>query len=65
MAMTCINLARECDGCGACFKEPETIGRCAACGQSVLADDDRYDIDGEIIHLDCLSDWARKYRVEV
>lgn len=63
MAMTCKNMAAECVGCGACFTEPKPIGRCAACKCSILADEDHYDIEGELVHWDCLSDWARKYRV--
>ena len=65
MAMICKNGARECDGCGSCFTDPKPIGRCAACREPVYGDDDHYDIDGELVHWDCLSDWARKYKVVV
>lgn len=34
---------------------------CPVCGEPVMEWDDRYDIDGEIIHDDCLYAWAEKF----
>lgn len=63
--MLCVKGGRECDGCMRCQVEPETVVKCAQCGEDIYADEDRYEIDGEIIHEDCLRDWAEKYRVRV
>lgn len=64
MAMTCTNGTRECDGCMECHPEPVVIGECAACGDDIHADEDRYYLpDGEMIHEDCLHDWAKQFRV--
>lgn len=43
----------------------EVIGKCEHCGDNIYADEDYYDIEGEIIHEDCLREWAEKYRVIV
>lgn len=43
----------------------EVIGKCEHCGDDIYADEDYYDIEGEIIHEDCLREWAEKYRVIV
>ena len=63
MAMICKSGARECDGCMSCQPEPEIIGECAACGDLIYACDDVYDIEGDLVHEECLFDWAEKYRV--
>lgn len=35
---------------------------CAVCGEPVYWDDERYELcDGDVIHIDCLEDWAKKY----
>ena len=34
---------------------------CPVCREPVMEWDDRYDIDGEIIHEDCLYAWAEKF----
>ena len=64
MAMACVNGARECDGCGRCWEtgHGETVGTCPQCGQAVLSCNDRYELpDGEIVHDDCLADYAREH----
>lgn len=43
--------------------EPSVIGKCEHCGDYIYADEDYYDIEGEIIHEDCLREWAEKYLV--
>lgn len=63
MAMICKTGTAECDGCGACFIDPKPIGRCAACKRSILASEDHYDIDDDLIHEDCLTDWAKPHLV--
>ena len=63
MAMICKTGTAECDGCGACFVDPKPIGRCAACKCSILASEDHYDIDGDLLHEDCLTDWAKPHLV--
>lgn len=62
MAMICKTGARECDGCMACHTDPEPIGRCSACDEPIFPDDERYNIEGELIHEDCLSVWAEPYK---
>ena len=63
MAMICRNGARECDGCMACYPEPEIVGKCDGCGDEIHSDEDYFDINGELIHEDCLYSWAERYRV--
>ena len=63
MAMTCVTLGRECDGCMNCEKAAEVVGTCAACGDEIYEDDDRYEIYGELVHEDCLREWAEGFRV--
>lgn len=62
MGMICINGARECNGCMACHKDPTPIGECVVCGDGITICDDYYDIDGDLIHDDCLHEWAKQYR---
>jgi hypothetical protein len=40
---------------------PEVIGKCY-CGEDILSNEDYYDIDGELIHEDCLREWAEQFR---
>ena len=64
MSYACkMNSAYECDGCGKCSGEPKIVGECAVCGDLIYDYDERYDIEGELIHVDCLTDWAKKYEV--
>ena len=62
MSLLCVKGGRECDGCMRCQVEPETVGKCW-CGSFIHADEQYYEIDGELIEEDCLRDWAEKYRV--
>lgn len=43
--------------------EGEVVGKCAHCGEAVRDTHGRYDIDGVLLHEDCLYGWARKYEV--
>ena len=43
--------------------EAEVIGKCEHCGDDIYEGEDYYDIEGEIIHEDCLREWAEKYLV--
>lgn len=61
--MICKSGARECDGCGSCFTVPKSIGRCAACKEPIYATEDRYDMDGDLLHEDCLTEWAQPHLV--
>ena len=63
MALTCVTGGRECDGCQRCIPEPEAVDICAECKEPVFGWEDRYNIEGEIIHDDCLIDWAERFRV--
>lgn len=63
MALTCTNGGRECDGCGHCFPEPEDIGTCEACREAIKSGETHYNIEGDLLHEDCLLDWAWKYKV--
>ena len=64
MAMNCVFFG-PCTGCMMCQKEPKEIGRCKVCKEPIYEDENYYDIHDELIHEDCLSDWAQKYLVEV
>ena len=37
-------------------------GRCTHCGEDVYEYDDYYDIEGDLVHSECLVDWAEQYR---
>lgn len=65
MAMACIHGNRECDGCMMCQAEPKQIGVCAECGDPIYDGECRYEIQDELIHGDCLYDWAETYRVVI
>ena len=44
--------------------KPKRIGVCEQCSDAIYEDDEHYDIDGDMIHWDCLRDWADEhYRV--
>lgn len=62
MAMICGTLGRECNGCMRCEKEAEIVGICESCREEIHAGEDYYDINGDLLHDDCLLNWARKYR---
>lgn len=63
MAMICVDGCRECTGCMKCQAEPELIGICEECGAEIYSGDDYYDIEGNLIHEDCLTGWAERFRV--
>lgn len=66
MAMNCVRSRGECDGCGECMSEkPSVVGYCSVCGMLIEDGETFYDIEGELVHEDCLMDWAKKYRVEL
>lgn len=62
MAMVCVNGVRECTGCMACLEEPKVITTCYHCGEPIHEGEDYYDIHNEVIHEDCLRDWASEYK---
>lgn len=62
MAMHCVSGSRECDGCMKCY-EGAHIGNCENCSDPILAGEDHYNIDGVILHEDCLWDWAEQFMV--
>ena len=37
-------------------------GTCSHCGEDVYDYEDYYDIDGELLHDDCLRGWAEQYK---
>ena len=43
--------------------EGVVVGKCEHCGEEILDWHDRYDIEGVLLHGDCLYDWAKKYEV--
>lgn len=65
MAMTCMNGGKICDGCGKCGPQAKLVGYCAHCKEAVYDWEERYDIGDELIHEDCLTGWAEKYRVSL
>ena len=62
MAMICVSGGRECDGCMAC-KASNAVGICEGCGMRIYEFEDYYDINGELVHEECLLDWAAQYVV--
>lgn len=62
MSYPCRRGGSECDGCGACRQEPEVIGECF-CGEEIFAGEDYYNIEGELVHECCLTEWAEQYLV--
>ena len=63
MAMTCINGAKECEGCGNCIDE-EHIGNCENCSEPIFKGEEHYEIDDILLHEDCLYDWASQFKKE-
>lgn len=63
MAMICIHGGAECSGCMHCQGEAQTVGQCSECKGLIYADEDYYRIEGETVHEDCLTAWARKYLI--
>lgn len=61
MSLTCVRGGMECNGCLCCQVEPEPIGKCW-CGDQIHADESYYEIEGVLLHEDCLRDWAKQYR---
>ena len=43
--------------------KPKKIGVCEQCSDPIYEGDDHYDIDGDMVHWDCLTDYMDKYRV--
>lgn len=39
-------------------------GKCAHCGEPIYGGEPHYDIDGELVHEECLFDWAESYKIE-
>ena len=62
MAMVCVTAGRECDGCQECI-EREIIETCSICHEDIYAGEDYLDIEGEVLHRDCLEEWAEQFRV--
>ncbi len=61
MAMTCVKGRAECGGCMAC-QVSEEIGICAECKEPIEYGEAHYAFsESDMIHEDCLSDWAKKY----
>lgn len=38
------------------------VGRCCVCEDPIYATEEYYDIDGEMLHDDCLREWAAEYK---
>ena len=64
MALTCISQGRERNGCRNCETQAEIVGICESCRGEIRADETYYDIEGDLLHEECLLDWAWKYRRE-
>ena len=39
------------------------IGYCAVCDEAVYDDSDYFDVNGELVHFECLGEWAEQFRV--
>lgn len=44
-------------------RERHVRGRCTHCGEDVYDWEDYYDIEGDLLHEDCLVSWAEQYKV--
>lgn len=64
MSFSCVKGKSDCDGCMMCEKPAKKVGICTACQEPVYGGEEYYDIEGELVHDDCLRDWAEKYRVK-
>ena len=42
--------------------EEHGLGACAHCGDPVLDYEEYYEINGELIHGDCILDWLEKFK---
>lgn len=63
MSFPCVRGKPECDGCMLYRKESRVIGYCEACREAICEGDNHYSIEGDLVHDDCLQDWAAKYFV--
>jgi hypothetical protein len=61
MSLACERFCKVCDGCLECQEEAEPIGKCW-CGDHIHADESYYEIEGVLLHEDCLKDWAKQFR---
>lgn len=62
MAFPCVKKCSiECDGCGAC-QEGTLFGYCENCNEPIYQGEDIYEIDGILLHDDCLYDYMRMFR---
>lgn len=43
-------------------RERHCRGECIHCGEAVYDYDDHYDIEGDVLHQECLTGWAEQYR---
>lgn len=63
MSFPCVKGGRECDGCMACKKQAEVIGYCAECDEEIVEGESHYNFYGELVHYECLREWAERYAV--
>jgi len=43
--------------------ERKVLGECAQCHDKIYSFDEYYDMGHELVHWDCLREWAEKYLV--
>lgn len=58
MAQACVRGGRECTGCSNCISS-KYIGICDECSDPILEGEDYYEIDGLLLHEDCLREYAQ------
>lgn len=60
--MTC-GMALKCESCDrtGCPDNPppKYLENCAGCGRGVYDDEERYEIDGQLVHYDCLHEYHK------
>ncbi|MBQ2956264.1 MAG: hypothetical protein IJE08_07370 [Clostridia bacterium] len=62
MAFPCVlGYKAECDGCGACTEE-RIAGQCDECKEDIFEGETIYNLDGILLHEDCLLDYVRLFR---
>ncbi len=63
MAFSCVlGHSPECDGCGAC-QVGRVFAQCDHCGEDIYEGEEIYDLDGTLLHEDCLRDYARAFLI--
>lgn len=64
MALICMTGTRECTGCKYCEHVPQRIGNCEHCSDTITDCEEYYNIEGILLHEECLQEYMSKYLVK-